>query len=169
MEKAKGRDRRKYGVVGLCFGALAMSSVIRISLGVAAPTLMKEYDISPAAMGYVLSGWNWSYTACQLIIGPVVDRFRIVDRFGSGSRRVEPFHHRFAPGYHSPFSFSVSGRLWNGAQHVDSGSGLDHLQFVSLGSEFQRSGVCCLLSVVCGQRSAVCGLRLTLANRVFSV
>jgi len=44
-------------------------------LGVAAPTLMKEFDISPATMGYVLSGWNWAYTACQLIIGPVVDRF----------------------------------------------------------------------------------------------
>ena len=52
-----------------------MSSVVRISLGIAAPTLMKEFDISPVTMGYVLSGWNWAYTACQLIIGPVVDRF----------------------------------------------------------------------------------------------
>jgi hypothetical protein len=75
MENPRERGRQKWGVVGLCFGALAMSSVVRISLGVAAPTLMKEYDISPAAMGYVLSGWNWAYTACQLIIGPVVDRF----------------------------------------------------------------------------------------------
>jgi MFS family permease len=75
MEDSKGRDQKKWGVVGLSFAALGMSSVIRISLGVAAPTLMEEYDISPASMGYVLSGWNWAYTACQLIIGPVVDRF----------------------------------------------------------------------------------------------
>ena len=75
MENSKEHGSKKWGVVGLCFGALAMSSVIRISLGVAAPTLMKEFDISPATMGYVLSGWNWAYTACQLIIGPVVDRF----------------------------------------------------------------------------------------------
>ena len=75
MDNSKGRGRQKWGVVGLCFGALAMSSVVRISLGIAAPTLMKEFDISPVTMGYVLSGWNWAYTACQLIIGPVVDRF----------------------------------------------------------------------------------------------
>ena len=75
MDHSKGRGRQKWGVVGLCFGALAMSSVVRISLGIAAPTLMKEFDISPVTMGYVLSGWNWAYTACQLIIGPVVDRF----------------------------------------------------------------------------------------------
>jgi len=75
MDTSKGRGRQKWGVVGLCFGALAMSSVVRISLGIAAPTLMKEFDISPVTMGYVLSGWNWAYTACQLIIGPVVDRF----------------------------------------------------------------------------------------------
>ena len=75
MEDSKGRGPKKWGVVGLSFAALGMSSVIRISLGVAAPTLMEEYDISPAAMGYVLSGWNWAYTACQLIMGPVVDRF----------------------------------------------------------------------------------------------
>jgi ACS family glucarate transporter-like MFS transporter len=75
MEDSKGRGPKKWGVVGLSFSALAMSSVIRISLGVAAPTLMEEYDISPSAMGYVLSGWNWAYTACQLIMGPVVDRF----------------------------------------------------------------------------------------------
>ncbi len=75
MDNSKERGSKKWGVVGLCFGALAMSSVVRISLGIAAPTLMKEFDISPVTMGYVLSGWNWAYTACQLIIGPVVDRF----------------------------------------------------------------------------------------------
>ena len=75
MENSKEHGSKKWGVLGLCFGALAMSSVVRISLGIAAPTLMKEFDISPVTMGYVLSGWNWSYTACQLIIGPVVDRF----------------------------------------------------------------------------------------------
>jgi ACS family glucarate transporter-like MFS transporter len=49
--------------------------MIRISLGIAAPTLMKEFDISPSTMGYVLSGWNWAYTALQLFVGPLVDQF----------------------------------------------------------------------------------------------
>ena len=52
-----------------------MTSMIRISLGIAAPTLMKEFDISPSTMGYVLSGWNWAYTALQLFVGPLVDQF----------------------------------------------------------------------------------------------
>ena len=52
-----------------------MVSMIRIAMAVVAPTLMETYDISPATMGYILSGWNWAYVPCQLIMGPVVDRF----------------------------------------------------------------------------------------------
>ena len=75
MDIPTPQDRRKWGVVALCWGALTMASVIRMSLSMVAPTLMKEYDISPETMGIVLSGWNWAYTACQLIVGPLVDRF----------------------------------------------------------------------------------------------
>ena len=75
MENPKAEDRRKWRVVALCWGALVMTSMIRISLGIAAPTLMKEFDISPSTMGYVLSGWNWAYTALQLFVGPLVDQF----------------------------------------------------------------------------------------------
>lgn len=52
-----------------------MVSMIRIAMGVAAPVLMETYDISPQVMGYILAGWNWAYVPCQLIMGPVVDRF----------------------------------------------------------------------------------------------
>ena len=75
MENPKATGRLKWRVVALCWGALVMTSIIRISLGIAAPTLMKEYDISPSTMGYILSGWNWAYTSLQLIVGPLVDRF----------------------------------------------------------------------------------------------
>ena len=66
MENSKAEGRLKWRIVALCWGALVMTSMIRISLGIAAPTLMKEFDISPSTMGYVLSGWNWAYTALQL-------------------------------------------------------------------------------------------------------
>ncbi len=75
MENSEARGRLKWLVVALCWGALTMASVIRMSLSMVAPTLMQEYDISPETMGFVLSGWNWAYTACQLIVGPLVDRF----------------------------------------------------------------------------------------------
>jgi MFS family permease len=36
-------------------------------------------------MGYILSGWNWSYTAGLLFVGPAVDRFGAWIVMGSGS------------------------------------------------------------------------------------
>ena len=52
-----------------------MSYMIRYALGIAAPTLMSLYHFSPQTMGYILSGWNWSYTGALVIVGPLVDRF----------------------------------------------------------------------------------------------
>ena len=85
MEKPEEKGRLKWRVVALCWGALVMTSMIRISLGIAAPTLMEEYDISPSTMGYVLSGWNWAYTALQLLVGPLVDRFGSWMVLGAGA------------------------------------------------------------------------------------
>lgn len=72
--------------LSLLWGAQFSCYAIRFALGVVAPTLMKLYHISPKAMGYILSGWNWAYTASQLFVGPLVDRFGawIVMGIGSG-------------------------------------------------------------------------------------
>ncbi len=75
MENRDPERRQKWRVAGLCWGALTMVSMIRIAMGVAAPVLMETHDISPRVMGYILAGWNWTYVPCQLIMGPVVDRF----------------------------------------------------------------------------------------------
>ena len=75
----------KWKVVSLLWGALATVSVIRVALSIVAPTLMEEYDISPSAMGIVMSGWNWTYTGSQLLMGPLVDRFGTWSVQGIGS------------------------------------------------------------------------------------
>ncbi len=59
--------------------------MIRYALSVVAPTLMKLYHLSPETMGYILSGWNWSYTAGLPIVGPLVDRFGAWIVMGLGS------------------------------------------------------------------------------------
>jgi MFS family permease len=59
--------------------------MIRYSLSIVAPTLMTLYHLSPQTMGYILSGWNWSYTAGLLFVGPAVDRFGAWIVMGSGS------------------------------------------------------------------------------------
>ena len=74
MTLAPGRAN-KVITVSLLWGCQAFSFLIRYALGVAAPTLMSLHEISPKTMGYILSGWNWSYTGALLFIGPLVDRF----------------------------------------------------------------------------------------------
>lgn len=75
----------KATVVGLLFGAQLFSYMIRYALSIAAPTLMNLYHLSPKTMGYILSGWNWSYTAGLPILGPLVDRFGAWIVMGLGS------------------------------------------------------------------------------------
>ncbi|MBI2820832.1 MAG: MFS transporter [Acidobacteria bacterium] len=65
----------KWTVVSLVWVAMVASHVIRVALGVVAPTLMTMYGISPQVMGYVLSGWNWAYVLALPAAGPLVDRF----------------------------------------------------------------------------------------------
>src|ERR1051325_2163747 len=84
MEQQK--DWGKKGItVTLLWLAMLWSFIIRYALAVVAPTLMATYHISPKAMGYILSGWNWTNTAPQLLIGPNIDRFGVWISFGIGS------------------------------------------------------------------------------------
>lgn len=76
---------REWTIIGLLWGTQTVAHIIRVSLGVAAPTLMKLYHIAPGTMGYVLSGWNWAYTACMLMVGPIVDQFGSFVVMGIGS------------------------------------------------------------------------------------
>src|SRR6516162_5797554 len=75
----------KIFTVSLLFGAQFFSYMIRYALSIVAPALMTLYHLSPQTMGYILSGWNWSYTAGLLFVGPVVDRFGAWIVMGAGS------------------------------------------------------------------------------------
>ncbi len=78
---------KKWTVVGLVGGMAFVTDLVRIAMGIVAPTLMELYDISPQTMGFILSGWNWAYTGSLLFIGPIVDRFGpwLVVGMGAGS------------------------------------------------------------------------------------
>ena len=80
------RERRvKVVTAGFLWGAMAVSYMIRYALGIVAPTLMSLYNFSPATMGYILSGWNWSYTGALIFVGPMIDRFGPWIVMGGGS------------------------------------------------------------------------------------
>ncbi len=76
---------KKWMVVALLWGSHFITFVIRISLGVVAPTLISMYGISPTAMGLILSGYSWFYMASLLPIGFLVDRFGPFLVMGYGS------------------------------------------------------------------------------------
>lgn len=82
----QNQDRfNKAVALTLLWSAQFSCYAIRYALGVVAPLLMKLYHISPKTMGYILSGWNWAYTASQLLVGPMVDRFGVWVVMGIGS------------------------------------------------------------------------------------
>ncbi|HLH05632.1 MAG TPA: MFS transporter [Terriglobales bacterium] len=76
---------KKATTLALLWGAMLFAHSIRFAFGVAAPTLMALYHLSPKTMGYILSGWNWSYTGTLFLIGPIVDRFGAWIVMGVGS------------------------------------------------------------------------------------
>ena len=84
MTQDQGRINKTVSL-SLLWGAQFSCYVIRYSLSVVAPTLMALYHISPKTMGYILSGWNWAYTASQLFVGPLLDRFGVWIVMGIGS------------------------------------------------------------------------------------
>jgi len=76
---------KKWTVVGLFWWVQVFTDIIRVSLAVVAPTLMTLYDITPQAMGYILSAWNWTYVGFLPLVGPIVDRLGPWIALGVGS------------------------------------------------------------------------------------
>jgi MFS transporter, ACS family, D-galactonate transporter len=66
---------RKWLAVSLLFLAILINYVDRGNLSIAAVPLMRDFGISPAAMGALLSAFFWSYSLLQIPAGYAVDRF----------------------------------------------------------------------------------------------
>jgi len=64
---------------GLALTLLAAGTMInyldRTVLGIAAPGLSKDFSLSPAAVGILLSAFSWAYVAGQIPGGMLLDRF----------------------------------------------------------------------------------------------
>jgi MFS family permease len=62
-------------MVLLCFLATAINYIDRANLGVAAPIMREELNISPEMMGLILGCFFSTYAVMQLPMGYLVDRF----------------------------------------------------------------------------------------------
>jgi ACS family D-galactonate transporter-like MFS transporter len=72
--------RVRWRIFGVVFVLVMMNLLDRISLSIAMPTISKEFSLSPAMQGLVLSSFFWSYALLQIPGGWLIDRF--------GPRRV---------------------------------------------------------------------------------
>ncbi|HEY3439505.1 MAG TPA: MFS transporter [Paludibaculum sp.] len=68
---------RRWIVVALIFAGILISYIDRGNLGIAAPSIMREFAFQPSMMGVLLSAFFWTYAIFQMPAGAIVDRFGI--------------------------------------------------------------------------------------------
>lgn len=73
--QAAPRTRVRFYILGLLTVGTMINYLDRTVLGIAAPALMKELDISKVTMGVVFSAFSWSYAVMQIPGGIFLDRF----------------------------------------------------------------------------------------------
>lgn len=67
--------RSRMTVLALICFATMLNYADRAVLGVAAPAMTGELDISPAVMGLIFSAFSWTYAAAQIPGGVLLDRW----------------------------------------------------------------------------------------------
>lgn len=74
------RSHARWTVLAVLFCITVINYADRATISLAGPSITKDLDLSPVAMGYVFSAFGWAYVAAQLPGGWLLDKF--------GSKRV---------------------------------------------------------------------------------
>ena len=75
---------RRWLVLSLVFFGIVISYIDRGNLSIAAPSIMREFRVTPGAMGVLLSAFFWTYGAFQIPAGAFVDRLGIRRAYAGG-------------------------------------------------------------------------------------
>jgi MFS transporter, ACS family, D-galactonate transporter len=70
-----GMTNVRWRIFLLILGTVAINYIDRASLSVAMPMISREFSISPAIQGVLLSSFFWSYCSMQIPGGMLADRF----------------------------------------------------------------------------------------------
>ena len=74
-ERNSKQSRLRWTIVGFSALGLTIAYLDRSALSVAMPFIDREFEISPAVQGVVLSSFFWSYAVFQVPSGWLLDRF----------------------------------------------------------------------------------------------
>ena len=82
---ARKVPRRHWGIALLLGFGVLVNYIDRVNLSVSKDALHTSFGISTVTFGYLLSAYSWTYEACQLPSGLLLDRFgvKLVGRVGS--------------------------------------------------------------------------------------
>ena len=72
---AAPRTRMRMVMLGLLSVAVLINYLDRAVLGIAAPSLQREFGLNAALMGVVFSAFSWTYFLAQVPAGALLDRF----------------------------------------------------------------------------------------------
>jgi MFS family permease len=75
LAKAPSASHIRYRVLGLSFLIAFMMYMERGAIGVAVPTIMREFKVDRITMGWSLSAFNWAYALFQVPGGWMADWF----------------------------------------------------------------------------------------------
>ena len=76
LDMAEKPTRHRRVVMLLIFVCVAITFLDRGNISLTAPMMGKELGISPKDMGWILSGFGWTYALFQMPSGWLVDRIR---------------------------------------------------------------------------------------------
>lgn len=69
------KTKIRWWIAGLMWLAIAINYIDRTVLSASAPHLIKELDINPELMGFIMAAFFWSYALLQIPAGWFADRF----------------------------------------------------------------------------------------------
>ncbi len=68
------RTTYRYKVMLFLGGMIFVNYIDRFNIAAAVPTLMKEFALSPARMGLLMSAFGWTYLVCMFPVGHLLNR-----------------------------------------------------------------------------------------------
>ncbi|MBY3002051.1 MFS transporter [Rhizobium leguminosarum] len=67
-------QRRRVWIAVLIFTAVIINYIDRIALSIASKSIAAEYGFTPVEMGYLFSGFLWTYVVCLIPVGLLVEK-----------------------------------------------------------------------------------------------
>jgi MFS family permease len=77
MEENPRLPRRRWRIAWLLGLGVLVNFFDRVNLSVSHDALIGAFGISDVVFGYLASSYNWTYAACQLPIGVILDTFGV--------------------------------------------------------------------------------------------